>query len=252
MANSMFSLEGKVALVTGGTRGIGLAIGAALASARARVILLGRDRAALVAASRTIVQGPEASYVVADVADSSALDAAFSEVGAQFGRLDILVNNAGVEQLCASLEVDESLWNRIIGTNLKGAFFAAQRAAAMMEHGGVILNICSLTSEVGVPGAAPYGASKSGLLGLTRTLATEWAARGIRVNGIGPGYFRTQLTEAFYQDTAWSNAMLQKIPMRRFGQLDDLAGVAVFLASDASSYITGQVMYVDGGYLASI
>ena len=121
-----------------------------------------------------------------------------------------------------------------------------------MSDGGSIVNICSLTSEVGVPGAAPYGASKSGLAGLTRALATEWAPRGIRVNGIGPGYFRTALTETFYEDAQWQAAMLSKIPMGRFGQLTDLGGAAVFLCSDAASYVTGQVLYVDGGYLAAI
>jgi len=120
-----------------------------------------------------------------------------------------------------------------------------------MANGGSILNVCSLTSEVGIAGAAPYGASKSGLAGLTRALATEWAAKGIRVNGIGPGYFRTALTEPFYQDEQWQCAMLQKIPQRRFGRLEDLGGAAVFLCSDAAAYITGQILYIDGGYLAS-
>ena len=118
--------------------------------------------------------------------------------------------------------------------------------------GGAIVNLCSLTSEVGVPTAVPYGSSKSGLLGMTRALAAEWAAKGIRVNGIGPGYFRTDLTEVFYRDAAWQQAMLAKIPMRRFGRLDDLVGAAVFLCSDAAAYITGQCLYIDGGYLASI
>ena len=151
-----------------------------------------------------------------------------------------------------SLEVDEALWDRILDTNLKGAFFCAQAAARRMIEGGSILNLCSLTSEVGVPTAVPYGASKSGLLGMTRALAAEWAARGIRVNGIGPGYFRTALTEVFYQDEAWQKTMLDKIPLRRFGRLEDLIGAAVFLCSDAAAYVTGQVLYVDGGYLASI
>jgi gluconate 5-dehydrogenase len=167
-------------------------------------------------------------------------------------RIDILINNAGVEEPCASLDVSEALWDRIIDTNLKGAFFCAQAAARRMTHGGSILNVCSLTSEVGIPGAAPYGASKSGLAGLTRTLATEWAVKGIRVNGIGPGYFRTALTESFYQDEQWQRAMLQRIPQRRFGRLDDLDGAAVFLCSDAAAYITGQILYVDGGFMAAL
>ncbi len=121
-----------------------------------------------------------------------------------------------------------------------------------MPAGGAILNICSLASEVGIPRAAPYGASKSGLVGMTRALAAEWAGRGIRVNGIGPGYFYTDMTKMFYADDSWRDMMLKKIPMGRFGALEDLGGTAVYLCSAASSYVTGQVVYVDGGYLASI
>jgi NAD(P)-dependent dehydrogenase (short-subunit alcohol dehydrogenase family) len=169
--------------------------------------------------------------------------------------LDILINNAGIEQVCPSLDVDEALWDRILDTNLKGAFFCAQGAAKVMRaqgKGGAILNLCSLTSEVGVPTAVPYGSSKSGLLGMTRALAVEWASLGIRVNGLGPGYFRTALTEAFYQNDAWQQAMIQKIPLARFGRLQDLIGAAVFLSSDAAAYVTGIYLPVDGGYLASI
>ncbi len=134
----------------------------------------------------------------------------------------------------------------------RGIGGALASALARAGAAGSILNVCSLTSEVGIPGAAPYGASKSGLAGLTRTLATEWAAKGIRVNGIGPGYFRTALTESFYQDEQWQRAMLQRIPQRRFGRVDDLGGAAVFLCSDAAAYITGQILYVDGGYMAAL
>ena len=253
MPDSLFSLDDRVAVITGASRGIGHTVAAALASAGARLALLGRDPATLDAAAKELtVQGKQAIPIVADVSNVASIGPALAQVISHYGRLDILVNNAGMEQLRPSLDVNEALWDRILGTNLKGAFFCAQQAAALMTDGGSIINICSLTSEVGVPGAAPYGASKSGLVGLTRALATEWASRNIRVNGIGPGYFRTALTESFYESAQWREAMLDKIPLRRFGQLPDLAGAAIFLCSDAAAYITGQVLYVDGGYLASI
>jgi NAD(P)-dependent dehydrogenase (short-subunit alcohol dehydrogenase family) len=249
----LFSLDDKVAVVTGASRGIGNTIATALASAGARLALVGRDTTTLHDAARQLTdQGKQALPIVADVSNTAAIAPALARVLGHYGRLDILVNNAGVEEVCPALDVNEALWDRLLGTNLKGAFFCAQQAAALMIHGGSIINICSLTSEVGVPGAAPYGASKSGLAGLTRALATEWAPRNIRVNGIGPGYFRTALTETFYEDAQWREAMLNKIPLRRFGQLPDLAGAAIFLCSDAAAYITGQVLYVDGGYLAAI
>jgi NAD(P)-dependent dehydrogenase (short-subunit alcohol dehydrogenase family) len=253
MPGPQFSLEGSVAVVTGASRGIGAAMAAALAGAGASVVLVGRDAQALAQEQRGLAaRGGDVTRIIADISALSGLETVFEQALAWRGRLDILINNAGVEQLCASSELSEAIWDRIIDTNLKGAFFCAQAAARCMGNGGSIVNLCSLTSEVGVPGAAPYGASKSGLAGLTRTLASEWAARGIRVNGIGPGYFRTALTERFYQDPAWQTLMLEKIPMRRFGQLEDLGGAAVFLCSPAAAYITGQILYVDGGYLASV
>jgi gluconate 5-dehydrogenase len=253
MHSAMFSLAGRVAAVTGGSKGIGRSIAAALAQAGAAVALIGRDAQGLARAEQELAaQGHRAMQVCADVSDVERIDAALEAVSAQFGRLDILINNAGVEQLCPSLDVSEALWDRIVDTNLKGAFFCAQAAARRMPDGGSIVNLCSLTSEVGVAGAAAYGASKSGLAGLTRSLATEWAAHRIRVNGIGPGYFRTALTEPFYASDSWQQAMLEKIPLRRFGRLAELGGAAVFLCSEAATYITGQVLYIDGGYLASI
>ena len=240
--------------MTGASRGIGQAIALALAEAGARVIATGRDRDALAETARLIeASGGTCHPRHLDVADLGAIDREFAAIGRQIGRLDILVNNAGIEEVRASVDVDEALWDRIVDTNLKGAFFCARAAAQGMGNGGgCILNVCSLTSEVGVPTAVPYGASKSGLVGMTRALAAEWAPRGIRVNGIGPGYFRTALTEAFYRDEAWQARMLDKIPLRRFGRLEDLMGAVVFLCSPAASYITGQILYVDGGTLAAL
>jgi NAD(P)-dependent dehydrogenase (short-subunit alcohol dehydrogenase family) len=253
MRAAHFGLSGKIAVVTGASRGIGRSLASALVQAGAGVALLGRDGQALEEASAALAaHDGRVMYAVVDVGDASSIEAAFDAVMQSMSRIDILINNAGVEQPCPSLDVTPDLWDRIVDTNLRGAFFCAQAAARRMTDGGSILNLCSLTTEVGVPGAAAYGASKSGLAGLTRTLATEWAALGIRVNGIGPGYFRTALTEPFYQDEHWQRSMLQKIPLRRFGRLDDLAGAAVFLSSDSAAYITGQILYVDGGCLAAL
>ncbi len=253
MRTNDFSLHEKVAMITGASRGIGAALAVALAQSGASLALLGRDRQSLDALHHSLTdKGLPSVPMPADVTDMAAMERCFDRVLQIYGRFDILINNAGVEEICSSRTVTESLWDRIVDTNLKAAFFCARAAANRMTRGGSIVNVCSLTSEVGVPGAAAYGASKSGLASLTRTLATEWAADGIRVNGIGPGYFRTALTEAFYRDEAWQQGMLQKIPMKRFGRLEELGGAVVFLCSDAAAYITGQIIYIDGGYLASV
>lgn len=255
--DATFELAGRKAMVTGASRGIGEAIAIGLARFGADIAVTARDVARLADVSAEIEGlGRRAVPVAMDALDVAGIRRAVTEAAAGLGGLDLLVVNAGMEEVCPSLEVEEALWDRIVETNLKGAFFTSQSAARQMRDagsgGGTILHVCSLTSAVGVPTAAPYGASKSGLLGLTRALATEWAPLGIRVNAIGPGYFRTALTEMFYADEAWREAMLAKIPAGRFGDLRDLVGAAVFLSSDAARYVTGQIVYVDGGYLASI
>jgi gluconate 5-dehydrogenase len=248
-----FSLAGRKALVTGASRGIGRRLALGLAEAGADVAVAARSAEALESAAGDIrALGRRAAAVAMDVAAHGSIEAGVARAAEALGGLDILVNNAGMEEVRPSLEVDEALWDRILDTNLKGAFFCAQACARRMGASGAIVNVCSLTSEVGVPTAAPYTASKSGLLGMTRALAAEWAPRAIRVNGIGPGYFRTELTEVFYRDEAWQQAMLAKIPLGRFGRLDDLVGATVFLCSDAAAYVTGQLLYIDGGYMASI
>ena len=253
---NLFDLHGKKAVVTGASRGLGQAIALALAAAGADLVLTARSVESLGETSEQIATlGRKVHALALDVTAVSTIEPTFQKAAGLLGGLDILINNAGQEDVRPSLDVDEALWDRILDTNLKGAFFCAQAAARQMkihQSGGAIVNLCSLTSYVGIPTAIPYGASKTGLLGLTRGLATEWAPFGVRVNAVAPGYFRTQMTEAFYADETWQKTMLDKIPQRRFGTMQDIGGAVVFLASDAAAYITGQCIAIDGGYLASI
>lgn len=250
-----FDLHGRTAFVTGASRGIGATLALTLAKAGANVAIAARRIDDLAETANAIeAVGRQTLPLALDVTDVGTIPAAFDLVASRLGMVDILVNNAGIEEVRPSLDVDETLWDRILDTNLKGAFFTAQAAGRQMAagQGGSIINLCSVTSFVGIPTAIPYGSSKTGLLGMTRALAAEWAPLGIRVNAIAPGYFRTAMTDAFYADTAWETGMQAKIPMGRFGQMSDLGDVAVFLASPASSYMTGQCLSVDGGLLASI
>lgn len=248
-----FSLSGHVVVVTGASRGIGKALAIGFSLAGAIVVLAGRDIEALEKTADEIgVRKGRGSCQIMDVSSVASIDAGMAQIAAKFGHIDILVNNAGVEHVRPAIDIDEAHWDKIVDTNLKGAFFCARAAVRhMKKDGGSILNLCSIASEVGIPTAVPYCTSKTGLAGMTRALATEWAPLGIRVNGIGPGYFRTDMTDGFFADEVWESSTLDKIPLRRFGRMEDLMGTAVFLSSPAGGYITGQVIYVDGGLLAA-
>lgn len=249
-----FSLEGKVALVTGGGRGLGRGIALALAEAGADVAIASRTRSDLEAVAGEIeAKGRRARVVVGDVSAPREAHRLVEEAVGWRGRLDVLVNAAGVNRRIPSLEVREEDWDWILGVNLKGTFFVCQAAGEVMvnQGKGSIINITSLLSAVGIPTLAPYAASKTGVVGLTRVLAAEWGPHGVRVNAIAPGYFRTKMTEGLFSDPKWVERLKRQVPLGREGFPEDLSGAAVFLASDASRYITGQVIYVDGGYLAA-
>lgn len=249
-----FSPEGKVALVTGGGRGLGKAIALALAQAGADVAIASRTQKELEnTAEKIVAEGCKALPIVADVSRLEDVNRMVEEVTRWQGKLDVLVNAAGVNRRIPSLEVTEVDWDWILGINLKGTFFTCQAAGKVMvrQGKGSIINIASLLSAVGIPTLAPYAASKTGLVGLTRVLAAEWGPYGVRVNAIAPGYFRTQMTEGLFANAEWVERLKRQVPLGREGFPEDLGGVAVFLASDAARYLTGQVIYVDGGYLAA-
>ena len=252
--SARFDLTGRLAMVTGASRGIGAALAFGLAEAGADIVLAARNAEALEhMAAKVRGIGRKAHVAPLDVAAPAAIEQTFAHLISDNLVPTILVNNAGTEEVTPSLEVTEPLWDRIVDTNLKGAFFVARAFARHLGgRPGSIVTLCSLGSEVGIPPAAAYTSSKSGVAGMTRALAAEWASLGIRVNGLGPGYFETEMTAGFFADAEWRNTMLNKLPMRRFGELDDLIGATVFLCAPASAYVTGQVLYVDGGYLASI
>ena len=250
-----FSLEGRKALVTGGSRGIGRALALGLAHAGAAVAVTGRKEETLSAVAQEIETiGKTAIIRRIDVTDLESIRSGIQESARLLRGLDILVNNAGYEQVCDSLEVSVETWDAIVNTNLRGAFFCAQAAARIMSGsgGGDIVNVCSLTSSIGIPTAVPYTSSKSGLLGMTRALAAEWGHSGIRVNAIAPGYVHTAMTDIFFQNESWAKGIKARIPLGRFGQVHDLIGATIFLCSDAANYVTGQMITIDGGFLASI
>jgi 2-deoxy-D-gluconate 3-dehydrogenase len=250
MAKS-FSLAGKTALVTGANTGLGQAIAVALAGAGADIAAAGRTPADETAEAVRGV-GRRLEFLHVDLRDSKACNGLVADAVRRFGRIDILVNNAGLIRRNDALEFTEDDWDEVLDVNLKSVFFLSTAAArAMLERGaGKIINIASMLSFQGGVRVASYTASKSGLAGLTKLLANEWGARGINVNAIAPGYFVTNNTKALRADAKRNAEILARIPAGRWGEPEDLAGAAVFLASPASDYVHGVILPVDGGWLA--
>jgi NAD(P)-dependent dehydrogenase (short-subunit alcohol dehydrogenase family) len=248
---ALFDLAGKTAVVTGAGRGIGRGIAEALASFGASVLLVGRTPATLQAAAEAI--GATAAAVVADVAQEADVLALRDAALARFGRIDVLVNNAGINPIWRSIEKTSLAdWQAIIDVNLTGTFLCCKYlGAAMAEAGaGSIVNMSSVAGHVGLTRSAPYCASKGGVEMLTKALALDWAKRGVRVNCLAPGYVDTDLTAGLLHHETLSKPFLEHTPMGRFGVTGDIVGAAVFLASEASAYVTGQSLVVDGGWTA--
>jgi 2-deoxy-D-gluconate 3-dehydrogenase len=246
-----FDLSGRVAVITGANTGIGRGIAVALAAAGADVALVGRSRAEETARDVTDL-GRRTALIDADLSTIAPVQSVVDRTLDQLGRLDILVNNAGIIRRADAVDFTEDDWDAVIDTNLKSLFFLCQAAGRQMiaRGGGKIVNIASLLSFQGGIRVPSYTAAKSGVAGLTKLLANEWAAKGVNVNAIAPGYIATNNTSALQADEARNRQILERIPAGRWGDASDIGGAAVFLASSASDYVHGHVLAVDGGWLA--
>ncbi|MBX3310373.1 MAG: SDR family oxidoreductase [Cryobacterium sp.] len=252
MNSSLFSLESRVILVTGSSRGIGNAIALGLAEAGATVVLNGVDEARLAHAHSVATGrfGTDRIFARAfDVTDAAAVREGISWIEHSIGPLDVLVNNAGVQHRKPLLELELSDWERVLKTNLTSAFLVGREAARVMiprEHGSII-NIASVQADLARPTIAPYTTSKGGIRNLTRSMTAEWAQHGLKINAIAPGYIHTDMTQNLVDDTEFNAWILGRTPAQRWGTTADLVGPAIWLASDASAYVNGQVIFVDGG-----
>lgn len=254
MIANLFGLEGKVAVVTGGTSGIGRALSIGLAEAGADVIATARREQQVEETAKAIeAAGRKTLRMASDVCDRASLDRLLAAVLKQFGKVDILVNCAGIIKRAPTLDFPEEEWTTILDTNLTGTLRACQVFGRhMLERGyGRIVNIASLNSFISLSEVAAYAASKAGVASLTRSLAVEWSKKGVNVNAVAPGVFRTDLNAKLLDSTARGQELLMRTPMGRFGKTEELIGATVFFASDSASFVTGQVLAVDGGFLAS-
>ncbi|MET4634168.1 MULTISPECIES: SDR family oxidoreductase [Kaistia] len=252
---NLFDLSGRLALVTGASKGIGYAVADALASAGARIVLNARDETRLEQARAELAaKGYDVRTAAFDVTDPDAVTAGIEAIETDIGPIDILVNNAGMQHRTPLQDFPLEAWRKIVATNIDSVYLVGQAVGRrMIPRGrGKIINIGSVQSEMARPGIAPYTATKGAVKMLTKGMATDWARYGIQVNGIGPGYFKTELNAALVADEAFSGWLANRTPAGRWGDVQELAGAAIFLASDASSFVNGHILYVDGGITASL
>lgn len=252
---NLFDLTGRTALITGSSKGIGFALARALGAAGARVVLNARDAQALAKACDVLRgEGIQADAAAFDVTDADAVEAGVARVEAEVGAIDILVNNAGMQHRGPFAEFPIDAWHKITTTNIDSVFLVGRAVAQrMIPRGrGKIINICSVQSELGRPGIAPYAATKGAVKMLTKGMAIDLGKHGIQVNGLGPGYFKTELTQTLVADAAFTGWLNGRTPAGRWGEVQELGGAAIFLASEASSFVNGHILYVDGGITASL
>ena len=255
MASNRFDLTGRRALITGSSQGIGLALARGLAEHGAKVILNGRTQERLDEAVASLTaDGLEADGVSFDVTNGDAVGPAIEKLQADLGPLDILINNAGMQHRAPLEDFPHDKWEQLLATNISSVFYVAQAVAkGMIARGrGRIINIASVQSEMARAGIAPYTATKGAVRNLTRGMATDWARHGLQINAIAPGYFKTPLNKALIENPEFTAWLENRTPAGRWGNVDELAGAAVFLASDAASFINGHTLYIDGGLTISL
>jgi gluconate 5-dehydrogenase len=251
----LFDLTGKIALVTGSNRGIGLALAEGLGRSGAIVVVNGRNAERTEAAALELAaKGIEAVSSIVDMTNAEAVKTEVARIEATIGPIEILVNNAGMQHRAPMAEFPLEMFKTLLETNLHGAFYASQAVARYMieRRRGSIINLCSVMSELGRSSIVPYTMSKGGIKMMTKGMATELGHYGIRVNGLGPGYFKTELNDALVNDATFSDWLVKRTPLGRWGEVDELVGATVFLASQAASFVTGQIIYVDGGITSSV
>lgn len=254
-STALFDLTGKRALVTGSSRGIGLALARGFAAAGADILLNGRDPQALGTVAADLAnEGRNVKALAFDVTDAGGVDEAIDFAEAQFGPIDILVNNAGMQYRAPVEDFPAEMFDKIMRTNVNSAFYVSQSVGRhMLARGtGAIINICSLMTRLARPSITPYTTSKGAIANLTKGMAAEWGRRGVRVNGIAPGYFQTELNETLSQDPQFNRWLEQRAPLGRWGRVEELVGAAIFLAAPAASYVNGHILYVDGGMSVTV